>query len=174
MFELAGLEAQSILAAALSSLDEITMPPQSSRKSSLPLSSTLSRGSLASVRTLMAWFRFPIAIVILLMLTPAVRAADSGASDPAAQQIENFYAALIDTMKRGTELGLQGRFRQLTPAAQETFDLAGMAQIAVGAPWQMYSDMDRKAVVDAFERLTIANYAKHFTSSPVRNSPSIR
>jgi phospholipid transport system substrate-binding protein len=97
------------------------------------------------------------------MLAPAVRAADSGASDPAAHQIENFYAALLDTMKQGAELGLQGRFRQLTPAAQETFDLPGMAQISVGPSWQMFSDMDRKAIVDAFERLTIANYAKHFT-----------
>jgi len=112
----------------------------------------------------MALFRFPIVIAtaIMLMLAPAVRAADVGASDPAVRQIENFYTALIETMKQGAELGLQGRFNQLTPAAHETFDLPGMTQIAVGPSWQMFSDMERMAVIDAFERLTIANYAKHF------------
>ena len=110
----------------------------------------------------MAWFRFPLAIAILLMLAPAVRAADAAASDPAPQQIEGFYAVLLDTMKQGPELGLQGRFRQLTSITGETFDLPGMTQIAVGPSWQNFSEMDRMAVIDAFERLTIANYAKHF------------
>jgi phospholipid transport system substrate-binding protein len=91
-----------------------------------------------------------------------VGAADTAAVDPAAQQIESFYVVLIDTMKQGPELGLQGRFRQLTSTAQETFDLPGMTQITVGPAWQMISDPDRKAIIDAFERLTIANYAKHF------------
>jgi len=70
----------------------------------------------------MALFRFPIVIAtaIMLMLAPAVRAADVGASDPAVRQIENFYTALIETMKQGAELGLQGRFNQLTPGAHET------------------------------------------------------
>jgi len=95
------------------------------------------------------------------MLAPAARAA-AEASDPAARQIENFYAVLIDTMKQGPELGVQGRFRQLTSITHETFDLPGMTQIAVGPSWGMLSETDRMAVIDAFERLTIANYAKHF------------
>ena len=111
----------------------------------------------------MAWFRFPIVMALLLLLAPAARAADASTPDPAAHQIEDFYAALIDTMKQGPELGLQGRYRQLTPVTRETFDLPGMAQISVGPSWQMLSEMDRNAVVDAFERLTIMNYAKNFT-----------
>ena len=111
----------------------------------------------------MAWFRFPIVMALLLLLAPAARAADASTPDPAAHQIEDFYAALIDTMKQGPELGLQGRYRQLTPVTRETFDLPGMAQISVGPSWQMLSEMDRNAVVDAFERLTIVNYAKNFT-----------
>jgi phospholipid transport system substrate-binding protein len=102
-------------------------------------------------------------MAFLLLLAPAVRAADAGTSDPAAHQIEDFYAALIDTMKQGPELGLQGRYRQLTSVTRETFDLPGMAQISVGPSWQMLSEMDRNAIVDAFERLTIVNYAKNFT-----------
>ena len=109
----------------------------------------------------MAWFRFPIVIAIVLMLAPAARAA-AEASDPAGRQVENFYAVLIDTMKQGPELGVQGRYRQLTSITHETFDLPGMTQIAVGPSWGMLSETDRMAVIDAFERLTIANYAKHF------------
>jgi phospholipid transport system substrate-binding protein len=110
----------------------------------------------------MAWFRFPIVIAILLALAPAARAADTPVSDPAARQIESFYAVLIDSMKQGPELGLQGRFRQLTSITQETFDLPGMTRISVGPSWEMISETDRKTIIDAFERLTIANYAKHF------------
>lgn len=108
-------------------------------------------------------FRFSIAFAILLMLAPAVRAADA-AADPAARQIENFYAALTDTMKRGSQLGIEGRFRQLTPITRETFDNPTMAQLSVGPAWQMLNEMDRKAIIEAFERMTIANYAKNFGS----------
>ena len=99
-------------------------------------------------RTVMAWLRFPIVLAIVLMLAPVARAA-AEASDPAARQIENFYAVLIDTMKQGPELGVQGRFRQLTSITHETFDLPGMTQIAVGPSWGMLSEADRTAVIDA-------------------------
>ena len=82
----------------------------------------------------------------------------------AVRQIETFYAALVDTMKQGKALGIQGRYKQIAPVTQETFDLPGMAQMSVGAPWQTMSEADRKSVADAFERLTISNYAKNFSS----------
>ncbi len=39
-----------------------------------------------------------------------------------------------------------------------------MTQLTVGPPWSMISDGDKKALIDAFERMTIANYAKNFAS----------
>ena len=103
-----------------------------------------------------------LALVVAISAAP-VRAAE-GQSDPAAQQIVKFYAGLTDTMKHGKELGLQGRYKQLTPIVEETFDMPVMAQLTVGPGWQMMSPDDRKAVVQAFDRLTIANYAKNFAS----------
>jgi phospholipid transport system substrate-binding protein len=110
--------------------------------------------------------RFALTLLIALLVALAasdVRAADAQA-DPAARQIELFYAALIDTMKNGRELGVQGRYRQLAPVAEETFDLGGMARLTVGPSWSTMSESDHKAVTDAFGRLTFSNYAKNFAS----------
>jgi|SRR5262249_8497889 len=100
---------------------------------------------------------------LIALSSPGARAADS-AADPAARQIEQFYAALVDTMKNGPTLGLEGRYRQLTPVAQNTFDLAGMARLSVGPSWSSMSETDQKAIIEAFGRMTVANYAKNFAS----------
>jgi phospholipid transport system substrate-binding protein len=92
-----------------------------------------------------------------------VRAADAS-TDPAARQIEQFYAALIDNMKNGPALGVQGRYRELAPVAEDTFDLAGMARLTVGPAWSTMPETDHKAITDAFGRLTLSNYAKNFKS----------
>jgi phospholipid transport system substrate-binding protein len=103
-------------------------------------------------------------IVIGLLMPLLALPARAAEADPAAQQIESFYSALIDAMKQGKELGLQGRYKQITPVTQQTFDLPGMAQMSVGPAWATMPEPDRKAIVDAFERLTISNYAKNFSS----------
>jgi phospholipid transport system substrate-binding protein len=110
----------------------------------------------------MALCKFPIVMALLLMLAPA-RATET-APDPAAQQIEKFYAVLVDAMKQGPQLGIQGRYRKLEPVIRETFDIPTMAQLSVGPAWQMLSEMDRKAITEAFERMTIASYAANFSS----------
>lgn len=116
----------------------------------------------------MALLKVSMLLALLSMLAPAVRAAQA-APDPAAQQIEMFYAVLVDTMKEGPKLGTQGRYRKLAPVVRETFDIPAMAQLSVGPAWQMLSEMDRKAITDAFERLTIANYAANFSSYSGQN-----
>ena len=108
---------------------------------------------------------FRLSMVMTFLLTPVfpTRAADT-APDPAVHQIEVFYSVLIDAMKQGSQIGLQGRYRQLTPITLETFDLPAMARLSVGPSWQTLSEMDRKSITDAFERMTVANYAKNFAS----------
>jgi len=70
----------------------------------------------------MAKYALTFSIVLMsALLAGGLRAADSGA-DPAARQIEVFYAALIDNMKKGQELGIEGRYRQLQPAAEDIAD----------------------------------------------------
>lgn len=108
--------------------------------------------------------KYALTVLVALFVVLAasdMRAADA-ASDPAARQIEQFYAALIGNMKSGRELGVQGRYRQLAPVAEDTFDLGGMARLTVGPAWSTMSEADQKAITDAFGRLTFSNYAKNF------------
>ena len=91
-----------------------------------------------------------------------VSAADS-ALDPAVQAIKSFYATLIDTMKRGQELGLEGRAKELKPATESAFDMTEITRLSIGPSWTGISEDQRKALVDAMERVTVFQYAKNFS-----------
>ena len=83
-------------------------------------------------------------------------------TDPAVQTVQSFYDTLVDTMKHGKELGLKGRYEKLKPAVEQAYDLADMTKFVVGPSWTTLSADDQKALQAAFERMTIANYAKNF------------
>ncbi len=105
------------------------------------------------------WKILPAALAFAALLAPAARAA---ASDPAAQQVETFYDGLLDSMKHAKELGLEGRYNKLKPVVERVYDLPTMTSLAVGSTWSTISPADQKALIAAFERMTIANYAKNF------------
>lgn len=90
-------------------------------------------------------------------------AAPARAEDPAAQKIQSFYNTLLDTMKHGPQLGMQGRFRALEPAVDSTFDVSAMIQFIVGPSWAGMSSKDKEALTAAFRRMTVANYAANFS-----------
>ena len=96
----------------------------------------------------------------------AILAAGSAraAGDPATT-IKHFYATLTQTMERGSQLGDKGRYDKLSPAIRHDFDLAAMAQMAVGPSWARLAPAERSQVTEAFARYTIATYADHFKSS---------
>ena len=52
----------------------------------------------------------------------------------------------------------------LKPAVEQAFDIPGMTALSVGPSWSSTSPADQKALIDAFERMTIANYARNFDS----------
>jgi phospholipid transport system substrate-binding protein len=58
----------------------------------------------------------------------------------------------------------KSRYEKLKPAVEQDFDLAGMTALSVGPTWPSISAADQKSLVDAFERMTIANYARNFDS----------
>ena len=89
-------------------------------------------------------------------------AAPARAADPAAQTIQSFYNSLLDTMKHGPQLGMQGRYRALEPAVDATFDIPAMIQFIVGPRWSSMSAQDKSALTTAFRRMTVANYAANF------------
>jgi phospholipid transport system substrate-binding protein len=95
------------------------------------------------------------------LMLPAVP-AQAQAADPAVEQIQGFYDALTASMKSGGTT--KSRYEKLKPAIEKAFDLTAMTQAAIGPSWATTSDADKKALVDAFTRMTIANYAKNFDS----------
>lgn len=84
------------------------------------------------------------------------------AVDPAAAQIRNFYDALLAAMKTGGTS--KARFEKLKPAVEKAFDLEAMTALAIGPTFATMPDATKKALVDAFTRMTVANYAKNFDS----------
>jgi phospholipid transport system substrate-binding protein len=89
-------------------------------------------------------------------------AVSARAQDPAAEKVQSFYNTLLDTMKHGPQLGMQGRVKALEPAVDATFDTAAMIQFIVGPSWANMSATDKTALTTAFRRMTVANYAANF------------
>lgn len=83
-------------------------------------------------------------------------------TDPAAAQVQGFYDALVAQMKKGG--GARARYDMLKPAVEKAFDLPGMTAVAVGPTWASIPAGEQKALIDAFARLTIANYVGNFNS----------
>ncbi len=78
--------------------------------------------------------------------------------------IRAFYDSLIAVMKEGPALGFDGRFDRLAPAIRAAFDVAGMAERAIGASWDKLDADQRAGAIAEFERFMIANYASRFKS----------
>jgi phospholipid transport system substrate-binding protein len=108
-------------------------------------------------------------VSMALMLTSAplltamqIQPVQAQASDPAAAQVQGFYDVLLASMKSGGSA--KSRYEKLKPAVEKAFDLPAMTATAVGPTWASLSDGDKKALIEAFTRMTIGNYAKNFDS----------
>ncbi len=88
--------------------------------------------------------------------------AQAQAADPAVTQVKGFYDALTASMKMGGRA--KGRYEKLLPAVEKAFDLPAMTAVAVGPSFASLPDADKKALTEAFTRMTVANYAKNFDS----------
>ena len=103
---------------------------------------------------------FLVAATLSLPSLPAL--ADAPSNDPAARQIATFSDTLLDCMRQAKQLGVTGRYNKLKPVVEQTFDLPSMTRLAIGASWGTLSPADQQQLVVAFERMTIANYARNF------------
>lgn len=90
-------------------------------------------------------------------------AAAQSTGDPKAL-VQSFYDTLEDTMKQGSELGFDGRYKKLEPAIHQTFDVPVMAKIAVGAEWTNLKADEKSRLLDAFDRYLVTTYAARFKS----------
>ena len=105
-----------------------------------------------------------VAFLAMFAAALALRAPAAPAADPAAQAVESFHEALIGVMKNAERLGFRGRYEALSPVLAKMFNLPYMARVAVGAYWDKFDDAQRKTLIDAFTRMTVATYADRFDS----------
>lgn len=102
------------------------------------------------------------AALAILVLAAGLPAAVVAASRAPMDVIRSFYGTLLKTMQDGPKLGYKGRFEQLMPAIEQTFNIPAMAQASVGSYWDRMSEEQRKGLIAAFHDFTIANYAHSF------------
>jgi len=95
----------------------------------------------------------------LSILSCPVHAAPSS-----GDTVQGLYNALLSTMKNGHSLGQSGRFTQLEPVIQRSFDIASMARLAVGPSWASLTEMQRQQMTESFGRYISAIYADRFDS----------
>ena len=106
----------------------------------------------------LAWMLAAAPAVAVIAASPA----QAQAADPAVVQVQGFYDVLVASMKSGGTP--KSRYEKLKPVVDKAFDLSAMTATAVGPGWASLPDADKKALIDAFSRMTIANYAKNFDS----------
>jgi phospholipid transport system substrate-binding protein len=100
---------------------------------------------------------------VRVTLAVAVLAAAPGhAAEDAVALVEEFSQTLQEVLRDSAQLGYEGRVDKLAPAISGAFDLEFMSRTALGRHWEKLSEDERRQWLDAFSRMTIANYAGRF------------
>lgn len=97
-----------------------------------------------------------------LLLAVAIPVPAFAQADPARTTVQALDDGLIAIMKaKGT---VKSRAAAIAPVIDRAFDLPLMTRLAVGPAWTTTSPADQQALVAAFRRMTIAQYATNFDS----------
>jgi phospholipid transport system substrate-binding protein len=104
----------------------------------------------------------PHKFALLVALALGLAAGQAEAAPAASDVVRGFYASLLETMRQGPELGAGGRYGKLAPLVRDSFDVAAMTRLVVGASWQAAAPAQRQRVTEAFERYVAATYADRF------------
>ena len=101
-------------------------------------------------------------LLCVLLLMPVGEPAHAAVSDPAASQVQTLTASLLQSMQAGPTEPMTERYRRLEPVINQVVGLPLMTRLAVGPEWRNFSPEQQNALIAAFSRFTIANYAHNF------------
>jgi phospholipid transport system substrate-binding protein len=99
-----------------------------------------------------------VIILVMHIAMPLPSAGDRGATEV----IEKLHTALLTVMKDGDKIGYRGRYDQLAPVIQASFDLPFISRTVAGKYWETFNNEQRSRFVDTFSKLSIATYAANF------------
>ena len=106
--------------------------------------------------------RTPFSVAAAAVAVLAAPIALAQANDPARATVQTLCDGLSATMKADKAAGLRGREAVIGPVVDRTFDIPLMTRLSVGAGWTGIAPGDQQALVAAFRRVTVAQYAKNF------------
>jgi len=106
-----------------------------------------------------AKFVLLLTVVVCMPLTESARAATS---DPAVNQVQTLSDALLKSMRAGTTISMAERYQQLQPVIEQVFAMPLVTRLAVGPQWASFPPDQQKALIVAYTRFTVANYAHNF------------
>ncbi len=108
--------------------------------------------------------RAHIGLLILVIFLGAVLVPFSGKAvqHGPSEVINKLNAALLESMKRGNELGYEGRYRLLAPVIKDSFALSFMARVSAGKYWRTFSEEERKEYLKTYADWCVASYAGRF------------
>jgi phospholipid transport system substrate-binding protein len=96
---------------------------------------------------------------LVVAVTESARAADS---DPAATQVQTLTASLLKSMQSGSAVSMTERYRELEPVIGRVFALPLVTRLSVGPEFANFPPDQQQALIAAFSRYTVANYAHNF------------
>src|SRR5512147_2087773 len=94
----------------------------------------------------------------LLCVLVLVSAAGARAALSPTAVIDSLHQSLIETMKDAQRLGIDGRYKQMQPILEKSFDFERMIAIAAGSYWTSADEAQRRRLLDAFTELSITTY----------------
>ena len=104
-------------------------------------------------------------LCLALLLASGILAGPTAALAAGPQDnVRNFYATLLTTMKDGRTLGQSGRYARLAPVVDRVFDVPSMARLAVGSFWATLPPDQQQRLTEAFRHYVAATYADRFDS----------
>jgi phospholipid transport system substrate-binding protein len=106
-------------------------------------------------------------VAILLgasLFASAVIPRNARAAERAVIEVKTLSASLLKSMRAGRSESMTERYRDLKPVIEEAFALPLMTQLSVGPNWVKFQPQQQQALVSAFSRFTVANYAHNFRS----------
>jgi phospholipid transport system substrate-binding protein len=84
------------------------------------------------------------------------------ATSPPREVIERLHGSLLEVMQNAHQLGYEGRYKQLEPVLEESYDFPFMIRIALGPTWRDLDDGQRAQLTELFTDMSVASYAARF------------
>jgi phospholipid transport system substrate-binding protein len=101
-------------------------------------------------------------LCLALLLTIGLLPVSATAAPAPEAVVQSFYGTLLSTMRQGPVLGQSGRYAQLAPVVDRTFDIPRMTRLALGSAWGTLDPAQQRLITSAFARYVAATYADRF------------